>query len=140
MMQHLLTTVAAITYVHVYLDQSEALSFTRSLKPRGEGVFTGAHRHARACADLTSGGCAGAIVQLDERKEEPTSCVYVLRREEACDTVQVVSMFWQTQRDMMARIRVMRRWYADRFWDELTGAELDDGVEQDLWWLSEIDP
>jgi hypothetical protein len=55
------------------------------------------------------------------------------------DDVQVVSILWQHNRNMIVNMRALRMWFDERFVDGVYGDLLKDEVERDMWYISGMD-
>lgn len=136
-----------VSYIHVFLSPPDAISFAQRWRPNvaaGNVVsISGINKYSRACIDLNSIRCTGAVVQLDD---DGMSCMYILHRNTSSnpvyddgDDVQVVSILWQHNRNMIVNMRALRMWFDERFVDGVYGDLLKDEVERDMWYISGMD-
>ena len=134
-----LSALSALAYVHAFLNPSDVLSFAKRWRPQIAAghllSISGINKYSRVCIDLNSERCTGAVVQLSN---DGTSCLYVLHRNHTLreDDVQVVSILWQKEEQMLLHMRALRSWYDDRFVDDMYGDYLREEMERDLWFLS----
>lgn len=136
--------LSALTYVHAFLSPMDAMSFAKRWKPQiaaGQLLsVSGINKYTRACIDLNSDRCTGAVVQL---ANDGNSCLYILHRNQTLDEVdedvQVVSILWQKEEQMLLHMKALRSWYDERFVDGMYGDFLKDEMERDLWYLSGTD-
>lgn len=141
-MTPLLATSALLAYVHTFLPPEGALAFAKRWKPQiaaGQVLsISGLNRYTRACIDLNSDRCTGAVVQL---ANDGSSCLYVLHRNQTKDSddVQVVSILWQNEDHILHHMRALRTWYDERFFEDMYADYLRDEMERDLWYLSGFD-
>ena len=137
-----LFALSALAYVHAFLNPSDALSFAKRWRPQiaaGHLIsVSGLNRYTRACIDLTSDHCTGAVLQFSN---DGTSCLYVLHRNHTLkeDDVQVVSILRQKEEQMLLHMKALRTWYDDRFVDDMYGDYLQEEMERDLWFISGAD-